>query len=213
MARTIRTKIYKFNELSNEAKQTAIERYLQDENFDWISDNAGNTLNDFCRIFDINLREFDFLENYRSRYTFNLEDNILELSGQRLATYIWNNYKTRIFKGKYYGKLVDTFKDGTKIPVSKLHPVGLRHVTRYSKVIIEHSCVLTGWCYDEYILQPIYDFLDKPTDTNFKDLLENCLTEICNSVENEIKANSQEDAISENFEANNYEFTADGRRF
>lgn len=213
MARTVRTKVYKFDELSKKAKEKAMEDYLEREDFDWIFNEAFETVRAFAEIFDIKVSSFDFIERYRSEYRFQMEDNILELSGQRLATYIWNNYKTQIYKGKYYGKLVDTFKDGTKIPVSKEHPVGLRHVKRYSNCSIENSCVLTGVCYDDSILQPIYDFLDKPINISLDRLLENCLREICKDVENEIEGQSKEDSISEHFEANEYEFTQDGKRY
>src|SRR4029079_2538475 len=119
-------KIYKFKELSKAAKQVAINWWRDGETFDWIYEQAYDSLKEFCNVFDIDLREYDFNEPYRSRYSFNLDDTILDLKGQRLATYIWNNYRTSIYKGKYYGKLVDTFKDGSTIPVSKDHPAGMR---------------------------------------------------------------------------------------
>jgi hypothetical protein len=214
MARTIRTKIYKFDELSKDAQQKAVEWYLDGEDFSWIIDDASETLDKFCEIFDISYRNFDYCETYRSSYSFNLDDNILELSGQRLATYIWNNYRSQIYKGKYYGKLVKTHKDGTPIEVSKQHPNGTRHVKRYSKCQLSDECVLTGVCYDYSVLQPIYNFLKKPSpNTDFKDLLEDCLNSLAEDVCSEIDGNKEFSAVADTIQANDYEFTKDGKRF
>lgn len=212
--RTVRTKIYRFNELSQKAKDRAIEKYLQDEDFYWITEEATETFKKFADIFNVNWRQIDYMEPYRNEYRVNVPDNAEELTGQRLATYIWNNYRSDIFKGKYYGKLVNTHKDGTPIEASKEHPAGLRHVLRYSRCQMSNDCVLTGVCYDMDILDPIYKFLEKPTEgTTFEELINDCISSLCKSVSSEIEANMEEPAISEHFEANDYEFTEDGRRF
>lgn len=212
--KTVRIKIYKFNELSKKAQQVAIDKWREDETYDWIFDEAVNTLDKFAKIFSININHFNFEEPYSNRYSFEMEDTILELSGQRLATYIWNNYKREIFKPKIYSKLVKTFKDGTPIPVSKEHPAGFRLPTRHSGCTIDNSCVLTGVCYDQSVLQPIYDFLDKPSKSkDFKDLLEDCLQSLCKDVQGEIEGNSEDEAIKETIEANDYDFTADGKMY
>lgn len=210
--RTIQQTIYTFTELNESAKKRAISAHRernQEDNF--FIEDANKTLKKFCEIFGVNIRNFDYMEPYRNNYSLSFEDSILNLSGVRLSTYIWNNYKRDIFKGKYYGKLTHTHKDGTKIEVSKLHPAGMRHVKKYSKCILEHSCVLTGVCYDESILQSIYDFLSKPgTHTTFEDLIENCFLSLCKDVESEYVARNTDEFISEEIEANEYEFLEDG---
>jgi hypothetical protein len=211
--RTVRTKVYKFGELSAKAKQRAIEDWRNEETYDWIYEEAWESLKKFSEVFDIKMRDYDFSEPYRSHYSYELDDKIIELSGQRLATYIWNNYRGQIYKGKYYGKLVYTFKDGSPIPVSKEHPAGCRHVLRYSKCTIEEGCPFTGVCYDQDLLDPIYKFLRKPDKRDFKELLEDCLSSLNKSVQGEIEGNSEDDAISDTIISNEYEFTADGRRF
>src|SRR5687767_11788369 len=128
--RTIRTKIYKFSELENKAKQTAIQNFRESNDLSYIYSEANDSRIKFCEIFPVTLER----SNYGHAYRFSIEDNVMNLRGQRLATYIYNNYYSQISEGKYYGRLVDTFKDGTKIPVSKEYPAGLRHVKRYSKI-------------------------------------------------------------------------------
>ena len=212
-SRTVRTKVYKFAGLSKEAKQKAIDQYLQNEDFFWVFDEAWRSLKKFAAIFDINLDNYDFLEPYRSTYQFNISDNVEFLSGQRLATWIWNNHKYDLFKGKYYGKLVKTFKDGSPIPVSKEHPVGMRHVRRYSKCVLNNDCVLTGTYYDMTVLGPIYKFLSRPGKETLSELFEECLSEVNKAVEAEIKACSTEEYLEEHFEANEYEFLQDGTKY
>lgn len=205
--------VYEFSELSEEAKEKAINKWRNgnyDHEFFWQRE-VESSLDKFCSIFSIDYRQIDYQEPYRNDYKINLDDNILALSGQRLAKYIWNNYKDDIFQGKYYGKLVDTFKDGIKIPVSKDHPAGLRHVVRYSRTILDNSCVLTGVCYDQDLLQPIYDFLDKPTERiDFETLLNDCIYSLCHSVSSEIDYQNSDKGITEEIEANEYEFDENG---
>jgi len=212
--RTIRTKVFKFSELKTEkATQRAIQWFRDGETYDYIYDEAYNTVEDFADLFNIIIRQFDFAEPYRSEYTLDIPDNILELSGQRLVTYIWNNYRHGIYKGKYYGKLVKTFKDGTPIPISKEHPAEMRHVKRYSKCQIESHCPFTGVCWDEEILFPLIEFMKKPDTRNLRELLSDCISSLIKSVNNEIEARGEDDAVIETIEANEYEFTQDGEIF
>lgn len=216
MARTVRTKVYEFSELSEKAKQKAIGWYRSDyaeSDTSIVYKDAFATAKVFFEIFDIKFNEINFDNPYKNEYKFNLDDSILELFGFRLARYIWNNYHYSLFKGKYYGKLVNTFSNGETIPVSKKHPAGLRHVRRYSKCTLTHECVLTGCMYDEIMLQPIYEFLNKPTNRDFRELLDDCVHSLCKGVQDELQAIDKDDFISEQIIANEYEFTKDGSLF
>lgn len=77
-----------------------------------------------------------------------------ELSPLRLRTWILNNYYTVLFKPKYLG-----VRKGKSI---------------YSKIQFDNSCVLSGVCFDDDCLKPLYDFLQKPYNTDFESLLSNC---------------------------------------
>lgn len=210
--KTITVNVYSFSELSEGAKEKVINKY-RENNYDttpWYIEEANESFEKFADIFSIDWSSIDYCEPYRNEYSIKLDDNIINLTGHRLAKYIWNNYKRDIFKGKYYGKLVDTFADGTKIPISKEHPIGQRHVKRYSKVFLSNDCVLTGVCYDQSVLQPIYDFLDKPSDIDFETLLDDCIYNLCTDVRSETEYHNSDEAITEEIEANEYEFDESG---
>jgi len=205
--------ICKFDELFTEIQEKVIN--------DWRRDNynhtppfineANDSFDKFAEIFSINWNNIDYEEPYRNEYTIKLNDDILNLSGVPLVKHIWNNYKSDIFKGKYYGKLVDTFSNGAKIPISKDHPIGKRIVQRYSRVFLSNDCILTGVCYDNNLLNPIYEYLNKPNDrVTFETLLNDCIYSLCHAVTSEIEYENSDEAIKETIRINDYDFTEDG---
>lgn len=206
--RTIRTKIYKFDELTPEAQQNAINKH---EVFtDFIYDDAKNTVDEFCKQFDVTTGVNSWLD-----FGFHNEDNATEiLTGIRLRTYIINNFDHILHKGKYYGKLTDTYKNGLKIPISKDHPIGKRHVKRYSKVIFERCCNLTGVCYDMDILEPLYTFIDNPNNSDtLEDIFENCFNNLRESVENEHEYRNSDEGRKEDILSQDLEYTKNGQQF
>jgi len=194
--KTIEVNLYKFSELPEETKEKVLNNWRNDNYFDdfYITD-ANNTFKSFAKLFNINWRNIDYCEPYRNEYSIKLDDNVIQLSGQRLSTYIWNNYKNDLFKGKYLYK----------------KPLSGNTKSKHSKIQLEHSCVLTGVCYDDDILAPIYEFLDKPKDNiNFETLINDCIYSLCHSVSSEIEYQNTDEAITETIEANDYDFTEDG---
>lgn len=212
--RTVEIKVYKFNELSDQAKKEAINKQVEQVDTSYIYDDARNTVEAFCKAFNVSTYD-SFLEPRTSH----VDDNILELSGNKLRKHLYNYHFSDLYKGKYYGRLTDTFKDGTKIEVSKEHPIGKRHLKRYSKVFFERECVFTGMCYDDIMLEPIYIFLDEGhTKDNynritFKDLIEECFEALKDALKEEEEYLTGEEYAEEEIEQNNYEFTEDGQRY
>jgi len=214
--RTETIQVYQFDELTPSAKQTAIEWYRGNgyNHCQHIFDECFDTFRVFADLFNVSFRQMDFLEMYRSEWSVKMDENILNLSGFRLAKYLWNNYRKDLYKGKYYGKLVKTEKDGSPIEVSKEHPAGLRHVKRYSKCQLSTQCVFTGVCYDESILAPIYQFLEKPVDgTTFEELISECIYSLAKDLESEFETLNSEESIIESIQANEYEFTESGEHY
>lgn len=212
MPRTIRIKLYKFEELSDKAKEKAIEDWrVINTDYAWTSE-VRQSLEKFAMIFPVRIKDWSYGGRGEGVYfemTTNY-DEIDEMSGWRLATYIWNNYRGDIFKRKYYGKLTETFKDGSPIPTSKEHPTGYRHVRKDSNIFIENDCVLTGTWIDNIILGPVYKFLAKPDDTTFKDLLEDCFNEWVKGANENIEDQNSDDYITDMLISNEYEFREDG---
>lgn len=212
--RTVEIKVYKFNELSDQAKKKAIDKQIERVDTSHIYDDARDTVEAFCKAFNVSTYD-SFLEPRTSH----VDDNILELSGNRLRKYLYNHHFSDLYRGKYYGRSTDKNKDGTKIEVSKQRPFGRRHVKRYSKVFFERECVLTGVCYDSIMLSPIYDFLDEGhTKDNynritFKDLIEECFEALEKSLKEEEEHLTGEEYAEQVITDNDYEFTEDGTRY
>ena len=217
--RTIELKLYKFEELSEEAKQKAIEDWRSnDTEIAWASENR-QTMEKFAEIFPIKVTNWSYGgcgEGVSFRFT--ADDYIEELSGQRLATYIWNNYKSDLFKGKYYHSQKFGLTDHrlihrrvkSKQITTNCPNKGKWSNSYYSGIFIETSCVLTGYYMDDVILDPIYKFLDKPTNQNFRELLEDCFNEWIKACNQDVEWQNSDKYIIETIEANGYEFTEDG---
>jgi hypothetical protein len=206
--KTIEIKLYKFNELSEEAKQKAINDYRNNDNYEDFSDEI-ESLKQFYSIFPVEQHG-----NNWSNFRVTCDDNISGLFGQRLAVYLWNNYKTNLFKGKFYGSLSTNepvkhkrikskgpFKNG-----NMFHPY-------YSAITLSNSCVLTGFYMDDELLAPIYKFLDKPDNTTFKELLSECVEAWSHALKREEEWRNSDEYISEELTANDYDFTEDGEQY
>jgi len=218
--KTIRTKVYQFNELNEQAKQTAIENYRNSHNDDmqFSYDEAYETVKKFNDVFNINEGRTSWLD-----YSINhIDDSILELSGLRLQKYIWNNFNKDLFKPKYLGCIGDN--KVIKHRMSKTHYYDMKKGARvnssnfiYSNIQKDNSCVLTGVCYDDDMLQPIYEYLDKKDfsndTTNFDSLIGDCFYAIEKSLENEQDYRNSDSYIIEQIEENSLEFLAGGQLF
>ena len=212
--RTIRTKIYKFSELSKEAQQAAIENYRsQNSEIFWADENR-ETLEAFEKVFPVNIKNWSYGGRGEGVYfEMTCDDAIEELKGQRLATYIWNNYRSEIYSKKFYNGTIRTKPN----KYHETNPSAPEFTTwhRYSKIQIEaYNCPLTGYCMDNEILDPIYKFLNKPEPhTNFKDLMEECFDSWIKACNADIEYQNSDETIKETIEANDYEFTREGKQF
>lgn len=168
-------------------------------------DDNENTLKEFCKIFDVKMGSW-FYDNYRYDFSFEVtvDDEQNELSGIRLAKFVWNNYAGYISKGRYYS--TRGFLDENK----KYH-----YQHRYSKTMFSFDdCPLIGYCIDCSILQPIISCLNyKKSYESYKELIEDCLE----SFFTDCVADAEFYQSYENFMdmscANDYEYNEDGTAF
>lgn len=101
--KTIRTKVYQFNELTEKAKEVAINWYRNSNDDGYLySDEIIESVKAVCELF--NLKTGREWSNIR---TSHIDDNIMELKGIRLYKYIVNNYWNSLFKRKYLGCIGD----------------------------------------------------------------------------------------------------------
>lgn len=217
--RTVRTKVYQFSELDNTAKEKAISQFRNNGiDTDYIYDDAHESVKAFHELFNTKEGNRSWLECN----TNSIDDNVLQLTGLRLQKYIWNNYGQSLYKGKFYN-----YKNNTpnKLVHKRIKSIYYTNSNSwgnyyYSAITKDNSCVLTGVCYDNSLLHPIYDFLenynakkDYYSYMDFETLMNDCFTELEKDIENEVEAQNEDSAIIETIEGNDYEFTKEGNRF
>lgn len=214
--RTITTNVYQFDELSEMAKQSAIEKYRNtDYDYSFYYDELKDSIKAMCEVFNIKTGN----RSWSDLNFGNIDDNILQLAGVRLYKYIMNNYYSDLFKPKYlkHGELSAIKKPS--LPMKKQSLITsdcsnkrLYSISYYSNINKDNSCVLTGVCYDMDILDPVYNFL-RNTDkgTNFKDLFNSIEHAISKAFECIDEWVNSDEFIIEEIQANNYEFTENGQ--
>jgi hypothetical protein len=190
MARPVCKMVYKFDELSGDAKEKALE-WARETDYPWLDENK-NSLDEFEKIFPVSVGRWEYGGCCWSYINFSMtcEDEISELSGLRLAKYLWNNYSDELYTRKRYSK-------GAKF--------------RYSRIILEADCVLTGYYMDEVILEPIYDFLKKPDGRTFQRLMKDCLDSWVSACNKDFEAYYDNESMEDFIRANEYEFDESGR--
>ena len=210
--RTIRTKIYSFEGLSKESKENAIKEIINKGiDTDYIYDDAHNTVKAFNELFNVK----EGLNSWLDYNLNNIEEDIINLKGLRLQKYIYNNFSFKLFKGKYFGSLkTNKVVYHARIKSKKLSNGNVFN-PYYSGIIKENCCVLTGVCYDDDMLKPIYDFLNLRVfdNTNFADLINECFYSLKNSIEKEIDYLHTNESIIDTIIDNNYEFLSNGKQY
>lgn len=187
--------VYPIVELTEQAQSNAHYKWLENFDYSWSSDNH-TTLEQFEKLFSINVRNWQYDScSYNYSFLTSLSGEVEELCGKRLAAYIYNNYSYKLFSAKiYWGK-----------GYSK---------KRKSRIFTDNSCTLTGYCMDDTILQPIYNFLQKPNpNTTFLNLIDECLTEFFKGCRDDREYQESQENFIETSIANDWEYLQDGTLF
>lgn len=196
MLKTI--EVYSIKELPEKVQWEIYNKWLENVDYAWDNDNR-KTLEAFEEIFPVKVKNWRY-GGYYDYIDFEMtcDPEIEELSGIRLLKYIYNNYYDDLFKGKYYS-------------ISKYINGKYQYKSRRSKVIKENSCVLTGYYIDDYILKPVYDFLRKPDNKTFYDLMKECLESWLSACTNDYEYCTSFEYFLEEAEDNEYTYTIDGK--
>jgi hypothetical protein len=216
--KTITVNLYSFNELSEEAKQNAIEnvRNHKSDDYDYIWHDAHNSVKKFHSIFPTEEGFNSWLDYELTGLDF--EDEILNLRGLRLRKYILNNFGHYLFVPEFKGSLkTDEYVSHKRIksPI-EVNRNGKRFNAYYSAIFKDNCCVLTGVCYDNDLLKPIYDFLEKDYKNkyiNLIDLFDECFRSLEKSINNEIDWNESDEGVKEHILSNDFEFTEEGELY
>lgn len=220
--KTITIQLYEFSELSEAAKETAINSYNEHFRFvaDHFYDEALNTIKKFCDLTDVKTS----LDSWLSPKTNHIDDKILELSGLRLRTWLINNWGWWLYKRKYigYGKGEHVAKPDVQHQMIRWRQARGKTAMEewyrmyYSNIQKDTSFVLTGVCYDDDFLAPLYDFIDnydaaKHGRTDFGDLIDECFSALEKSLRDEEEYHQSDEAVIERIEADEILFFQNGR--
>lgn len=208
---------FSVEELSEKAREKAYYKWLENHEYFWGDDNKAS-LEAFEREFPIKISTW----NYGGRgagvsWSFTEDDAIEELSGHRLATYLWNNYQHVLYKRKYR----NSFRRKEKInhrmvrqELNKDRNTGEEYywTTVTSNIFVEnYNCPLTGYYIDNSLLDPMWKFMEKPDSSTFHDLIEECLGSWVKDCESDYEHSASEESFIEDCAANDWMFDKQGR--
>lgn len=193
---TIKTQAYEYKDLikpkNREILERVIYKYIEtDDHF--IYDEASKTVDEFCKFENIYTSKNSWLEPCFNK----VDDSILKLSGVRLATWFLNNMD--LYKPKYLKYFSEV----------KKHRM-IKNKTAYSNIFKSSDYVLTGVYYDGELLKPIYDFISRPNDKTFEDIIIDCFLSLKKAIDSEIEYRQSEECILEEIQANQYIFYSNG---
>jgi len=178
--------VYTFNELTQEAKDKA----LQNNNNDMIEyswwDDAIKTLEEWCKFFwgTFDYRQIDWLESYRNEYSVIIPYYIEEESEDDLKKYIMKqvNYGSAKYRKTWETSL--------------------------------YWCILTWYCLDDDFMIPINDFIEwRVQYDTLEEILLDCVSKVLKSAKNDYEYTLWEEYFTEECEANEYTFLEDGTLF
>ncbi len=215
--RVIEVTLYSYSELSEEAKEKAYQEWSSNDHYGWYDEND-KSIKGFAKLFPIKLTEWGYGGNRSDGVSYRFEhdyfDKIRNMSGRRLAKWLWNNVADEIFTGKYFGAFSRPISEPRifhkKLKHSKLsHPE--RHYYQYYGIRKEVSCPFSGMMVDTSLLNPLVKFMGAPDpSTTFKDLLDECFEQWVSDCTTDVEYSSSEEAFKDAVENNEYEFNQDG---
>jgi len=200
------TNLYSFNELSKESQEKAINNYRNDgRDYLFYYDDIISSVKKVIELFGLKTGN-----QYDDIRTSHIDDDILNLSGVRLYKYLVNHYYSDLFKPKYI-KTLDGELYYRQFICKRYKGTKGMHTQIFSRMKVDNCCVLTGCCYDDDILKPIYDFLAKiNTSITLEDLFNDIESAISKCFTDTEEWTNSDEFIIEEIESNSYTFTEDG---
>lgn len=183
--KTIRIKVYSFNELSEQAKQVAIDSKRYTDEFFW-GDDVINSVNKGLEHFGAKLKNYSIDWDNINRCSWKIEfPEHSELSNVRLWKYL-NNQNMLTYFNKYSKKYEN---------------------------LLDEGCPFTGVCFDEDFLDNIREFVSMPKDITFEELLEDAVYNCFNTGCKDYDYQNSDEGIIETIEANERQYLSNGKLF
>ena len=215
MPQTISTTVYTFDELSDEAKEVAIQNERTSRANHWYfpwQDEYQDTLTAFCERFGITVEDsgrYDGTVDIKCGCYPDINGNAdfwtreqYDISGEsvrglRLRTFILNNFSDVLYERK------------------KQYVSGYGSKHRISRVFTtETCCPFTGFWADDAMLQPMRDFITNPTSKrptyDLNDLMDDCVAAWNRAWVADCNWYLSDTCIVDDIRANEHQFTEDG---
>lgn len=199
--------VYSFDELNEDAKEKAIDTY-RNKGYDnqYYYDEITASVKAVIELFNLKTGR-----TYSDIRCSHIDDTILELTGVRLYKYLINNYYSDLFKPKYIKTIGRELRCKQFICKVSKNYKGEPYTQIFSKNrISQDNCPLTGVCYDNDVLRPVYDFLKRPTKSTFEELIREIESAITKCYDDSDEWLNSDEFIKDEIEANEYEFDEDG---
>lgn len=184
--------VFTFNELSDAAKQKAVEcfrAYRSGDDFDYSEYKA--SLEAFAEDIGININDWSYgLDGCTVRFDFGDREGLDTMTGARAYAWIVNNVK-----GLRPGPRVYT--------VSR--EVNRHGFTRNERIVKRVSCVYhaddccnyTGVFCDENLMQPFREFLLKPDSRTVEDLIKEAIDNYCSTLHDDLEYRESDEFLTE----------------
>jgi len=184
--------IYSFNELSEEAKEKALQDYREEQTeIFWIDETIESLKGLFKNCDGISLKDYS-LGEYQSWLKVDFTNEEVEnFTGKRAFAWLENNLLSNI-RISYYG---EKRKE-------------LRQYGQYYRAGMIKPCSFTGYCADDDLLDDLIKEVKEGCD--LKTAFEGLASTIQRIIQNEVEYQNSEEYIAEHFEANEYEFDEEG---
>jgi hypothetical protein len=179
-------KLYQFDELEEKAQRKALDYYMTD--YPWGDENR-ESLDAFCNCFSVKVKDWDIERGFIS-WEFKGEP-WAERAGIRLYNWLMYHHFDTLYPMEY--------KEGKRKREWRRFPAN------------SGGGVFTGYCMDDTLLDPIMNFLKKPTEgKDWEGLINDCLYTWVFAYREEIEYTYTDEFKKEQIEANNYEFLENG---
>jgi len=188
--RVIEIKAYTFEELSEDAQKKAYQNFLnQEREYFWMEDNLESLRQ--------GLKHFGF-----------------ELTDWRIDYYNATHAYLKIEYNNSYG-YVDEEDEIQGVRLWKYLQSYLTYRCKYDKKfkpLLDGNGPFTGYCMDENFLDPIREFIKKPDNRTFKELMKDCAHEVMKGIEQDYEYQNSFEFFKSEAEGNELEFTEDGEQ-
>ena len=208
---------FEITELSDKARERAYHKWLDGYEYFCADDNRASLLA-FEKSFPVKIRDWSYGGRGEGvSWDFTKDDDIEELSGHRLATYLWNNFSDVLYQRKYKTSFKRKGKINHRMITQKLCKDRTTGEEYYwtkvtSNIFVEtYNCPLTGYCIDNSLLDPMWKFMDKPDGRTFKELIDDCFEEWVKDCNTDYEYSSSEEFFIEECASQDWSFDEGGR--